>query len=239
MFYMKTDTGKKRENNEDYICQKTFNEDSLFVVLDGIGGARSGEVASKLAAEKIIEYLCENIDSNDLTIEEKLKQAVKHADKVIYELNKTNKAYKDMGTTLSLLYIKDNVGWYINVGDTRIYEVFDNNITQITEDDTYVNALVRDNIITKKEANEHPDKHVLLKAVGVSKNVLFNVNKIDDIKNKRFLICTDGLTNMLSDEEIHKLIITAKSKEFICEALINEANKKGGADNISAMYIEV
>ena len=235
--YSETNVGKKRENNEDYMFIYSPEMDvCIYQVLDGIGGANLGEVASKMAAEKVVEYFKEHY-KEDNNIQDTLKFAVKYANKCVYETNKKDKTYKDMGTTISLLYIKENTGYHISIGDTRIYEVLDDKIVQITEDDTYVNALVKDNIITKEEAKTHPERHVLLRAIGVTKSINFEVNKIENIYEKRYLICTDGLTSTSTDEEIFNVINESK-KEDICKNLINLANEKGGIDNITVMYIE-
>ena len=149
----------------------------LYMVLDGIGGASLGEVASKTAAEKVVEYFKDHYETG--RIEEVLKFAVKYANKCVYEMNKQNKTYKDMGTTISLLYIDENTneGYHISIGDTRIYEILNEKIEQITEDDTYVNALVKDHIISKEEAKTHPERHVLLRALGVTRSINFEVIK--------------------------------------------------------------
>jgi len=209
----------------------------VFLVLDGIGGASLGEVASKTAAEKIIEYFKEHyeVDSN---MEDVLRLAVKYANRCVYEMNKQNKTYKDMGTTVSMLFSNGNEGYHISIGDTRIYEVLEDKIEQITEDDTYVNALVKDNIISKEEAKEHPERHVLLRALGVTKSINFEVNKIDNMYGRKYLLCTDGLTGTSSDEEIFEVIQNNK-KENICSELIKMANDKGGFDNTTVMYVEL
>lgn len=209
----------------------------IYMVLDGIGGANSGEVASKTAAEKVIEYYKDHV-SDMPNIEEVLKMAVKYASRCVYEMNKQNKTYKDMGTTISLLYVDGNDGYHISIGDTRIYEVLEDKIIQITEDDTYVNALVKDNIISKEEAKTHPERHVLLRALGVTKSINFEVNKLDNMYERKFLICTDGLTGTSSEQEIFD-IIKSSEKQKICTNLINLANDKGGHDNTTVMYIEV
>ena len=238
--YSKTDVGKKRENNEDYmLVYNPENDVYMYLVLDGIGGANLGEVASKMAAEKTIEYFKEHYEE-ERNVEHTLKLAVKYANRCVYEMNKKDKTYKDMGTTISLLYIdiNSNIGYHISIGDTRIYEINENGINQITEDDTYVNALVKDNIITKEEALVHPERHVLLRAVGVTKSINFEVNKIEDILDKKYLICTDGLTSTSTDDEIFK-VIKSTSKDQICNKLVDLANEKGGIDNITVMYIEI
>jgi len=238
IFYSETNVGKKRENNEDYML--TYSPRlgvEIYMVLDGIGGASQGEVASRTAAEKVIEYYKEHIN-DETNVEELLKMSVKYANRCVYEMNKQNKTYKDMGTTISLLYVDGNDGYHISIGDTRIYEVVDNKIEQITEDDTYVNALVRDNIISKEEAKTHPERHVLLRALGVTKSINFEVNKLENMYGRKFLLCTDGLTGANSDEEIYE-VINSSAKEKICNSLITLANDKGGHDNTTVMYIEI
>lgn len=209
----------------------------IYMVLDGIGGASSGEVASKTAAEKVLEYYKEHIHDMQNT-QEVLKMAVKYANRCVYEMNKQNKIYKDMGTTISLLYVEGNEGYHISIGDTRIYEIMENKIEQITEDDTYVNALVKDNIISKEEAKTHPERHVLLRALGVTKSINFDVNKLENVCGRKFLLCTDGLTGTNTDKEIFECINNSE-KEKICPHLINLANDKGGHDNITVMYVEI
>lgn len=237
MFYGLTDIGKKRENNEDYMLAYNIDETTkVYIVLDGIGGNSGGEVASRLAAEKTIEYIKEHY--NEKNIANMLRFAVKYANKIVYETGKENKEYKNMGTTIALLFVKDDVSYHISVGDSRIYEITDEGLYQITEDDTYVNALVKDNIISKEEAKVHPERHVILRALGIAKNVAFEVNKISKTLGKRYLLCTDGLFVSASEEEIFKVIKNSK-KDKICNNLIDLANKKGGQDNITTMYVEV
>lgn len=236
MFYGLTDVGKKRENNEDYFLTYSLDETTnVYMVLDGIGGANGGEVASKTAAEKTLEYIKDHYKEQNL--ENMLKLAVKYANKCVYEMAKENNKYKDMGTTIALLFVNNGVGYHISVGDSRIYEVTDKELIQITEDDTYVNALVKDNIISKEEAKFHPERHVILRALGVSKQVNFDVNKIESISDKKYLLCTDGLVVANTDAEIFEVIKNTK-KEEICKELIRLANDKGGHDNTTVMYVE-
>ena len=236
MFCGLTDIGKKRENNEDYLLSAKIDDvTDVYMVLDGIGGNSGGEVASEMAALKTVEYIKGHCDENN--IEHMLKFAVKYANKIVYETGKENKEYKNMGTTIAMLYIKDGVGYHISVGDSRIYEITDDGLVQLTEDDTYVNALVRDNIISKEEAKVHPERHVILRALGIAKNVAFDVNKIPDVKGKKYLLCTDGLFVASAEEEIFEVIKKSK-KETVCKKLISLANKKGGQDNITVMYVE-
>ena len=235
MVYSRTDVGKKRQNNEDYMLTCDLEDGAkLYMVLDGIGGASGGEIASKAAAEKTLEYMKEHYYEHK--VEDMLKLSVKYANKCVHEIAKSNKEYKNMGTTLTLLYIKDNTGYHISVGDSRIYEITENAITLLTEDDTYVNALLRDNIISRDEAKVHPDRHVLVRAIGIAKNVTFEVNKIDNINGRRFLLCTDGLTVTSTEQDILLKIADSNDKE-ICDQLVDMANEKGGVDNITVMYV--
>ena len=208
-------------------------------MLDGIGGASSGEVASKTAANKVIEYLKDNyVTSNDIKDNtEQVSLAVKYANKCVYEMNKENKSYKDMGTTIVLLVVDGSMAYVATVGDSRAYEVMEDKLEQLTEDDTYVNALVRDGIITKEEAKSHPDKHVLLKALGITKSITFDVKRLYNVKGRRFLLCSDGLYICVNEEKIFDIIANNPPEE-VCNKLVEEANNNGGTDNITVMYIE-
>ena len=137
-----------------------------------------------------------------------------------------------------LLVVDGSMAYIATVGDSRIYEVTENKIEQLTEDDTYVNALVKDGIITKDEAKTHPDKHVLLKALGITKSITFDVKRLYNAKGRRFLLCSDGLYICVSEEKIFE-IVSSNPPEEICNKLVEEANNNGGMDNITVMYIEV
>jgi len=236
MYYGLTNVGNVRKRNEDYIVQYDFNENvHLYIVLDGVGGHNSGDVASKVTGQKVLDYLKTNMDLNNIS-ESIIKEAVQYANREIYNLSNTNKEYRGMGTTISLLLLDGSTAYFVSVGDSRIYSI-NEGIIQITEDDTYINALLKDNIINKEEAKNHPQKHMLVNAIGIGKNLNCSVYKREVKKMDKFLLCTDGLTNMLDDKEIFS-IITKSKKEKICESLILMANKRGGTDNISVMYVE-
>lgn len=241
MFYAETNIGKRRENNEDYMIAYNLSDTcKAYVVLDGIGGASSGEVASKTAANKVVEYLKDNyVISDDIwDNSEQIKLAVKYANKCVYEMNKQNKAYKDMGTTIALLIVDGDIAYMATVGDSRIYEIKDGKLEQLSDDDTYVNALVKDGIITKEEAATHPEKHVLLKALGVTKTLELDIKRLYNIKGRRFIICSDGLYICVNEEKMVE-IIKNNEKQDICSQLVSEANNNGGLDNITVMYVEI
>lgn len=236
MHYLLSSIGNVRTLNEDYGIYTAIPKDiHIYIVLDGIGGSNFGEVASTTAGNKVIEYLKKNILNFKLT-KEIINEAVIYANKEVHKMSIENKKYNGMGTTISLLAVQGKTGYIVNIGDSRIYKINDK-IEQITEDDTYINALLKDKIINKDEASTHPQKHMLLKALGIEKKIIFDVKKIEIKSWDSFLLCTDGLTNMLKDSEIYKLI-KANKGERIVEKLVYMANKKGGNDNITVMYVE-
>lgn len=236
MYFGLTNVGNVRKRNEDYIVQHDFSDNvHLYIVLDGVGGHNSGDVASRVTGQKVLEYLKTNINLENIS-ESIIKEAVQYANKEIYNLSNSNRDYRGMGTTISLLLLDGNIAYFVSVGDSRIYTIKEG-LIQITEDDTYINALLKDNIINKEEAKNHPQKHMLVNAIGISKNLKCSVYKKEVKKMDKFLLCTDGLTNMLEDKEIFS-IITKSKKEKICESLVLMANKRGGADNISVIYVE-
>ena len=239
-FVSKSDVGKKRTNNEDSMYAKVYNDDvALFVVADGLGGYKSGEVASKIVVDIMSSFIEENINiilakSND-DIKAILNEALNMANDKIYKLEKTDEKYNNMGTTIvTLLKVKDTL-FSLSVGDTRMYHIDLglNDIKQLTVDDTYVNELLKTNVITKEQAKIHPQKHVLTKAIGVFKTLEVEVKILDETEGY-FILCSDGLTNMLSDSEILNCV---KKTEFsnVAVKLVDLANEKGGNDNITVI----
>ena len=243
-FVSKTDVGKRRNNNEDSLFAKVYDKNvALFIVADGLGGYESGEVASSLLVEKISKYIEENapliVDYSDDKIINAIKVAIMLANDSIYRLEKTDKKYKGMGTTVVLLLKVRNKLFYVSIGDSRIYHIpkAKSKITQLTIDDTYVNELIKTNVIKEEDACAHPQKHVLTKAVGIVKNIDYSV-EIFDKKSGFLLLCSDGLTNMVTEEEILEIIKNEKLEDT-AEVLVDTANKNGGADNISAIIVEL
>lgn len=244
-FIAKTDVGKKRSNNEDAFFTKMYNEDiSLYIVADGLGGYESGEVASNILIQvfsECFEQSIKNIDSNitDVKVKSILTSALLTANEKIYKLEKTDAKYKGMGTTIVLVTkIYDKI-YYLSVGDSRLYFLDGklSYIKQVTEDDTYVNELLRTNVIGPEEAKDHPQKHVLTKAIGIFSKIDVTVRKIN-AKNGYLLLCTDGLTNMLTDIEI---LNNFKKYRFgeLAEGLVSKANFHGGNDNITVVIVKI
>lgn len=243
-FVAKTDVGKKRENNEDNYYVKMYNENlALVIVADGLGGYESGEVASKMLTDIFSKYIDENIEKlkkfDEKKIEKFLKDTLNKSNQLIYDLEKTDAKYKGMGTTVVLVVKVNDKIYYFSVGDSRIYYV-DNklsSVNQITEDDTYVNELIKTNIIDKADADTHPKKHILTKAVGVFKEIEFKINTFDK-RDGYLILCSDGLYNMITSEEI--INIFSKNKfENLAEKLVSRANENGGNDNITVVIIKL
>lgn len=243
-FTAKSDIGKKRANNEDdFYVRKINNDFYLYIVADGMGGYECGEVASSIATSSISSFLEEKAQiinkADTQSIKAILKEAVNFANSEIYNLEKTDEKYKGMGTTVVLVSKVNNEVYYLSVGDSRIYYIDDNfeKIKQITEDDTYVNTLVKTNVINEDEALTHPQRHMLTKAIGVFKDVEFNVSTLRD-KDGYLLLCTDGMTNMLSNEQILDVFRNEKFDK-IAEALVKKANENGGNDNITVVVVKL
>lgn len=241
IFYAASDVGKKREKNEDYYDIKTICDNVyLYVIADGLGGYQSGEVASKLAVDTIIAYFQNKYEINKKNnVKNILKQAIILANEKIYNLEKTDNKYKGMATTIVVLCIVKDKMYYVSIGDSRMYNINEQmtEITQITEDDTYVNALLKTNIINEMEALNHPQKHMLTKAVGIFNEIDFDIYELKENIDGYFLICTDGVTNMLDENEL--LNIFKRNKfENVAEKIIQKANDKGGIDNSTAIVIK-
>jgi len=196
----RTDVGLKRENNEDNLYARIYDENTaLFVVADGLGGYSSGEVASKVAVNNIRDNFEVNLDtlkkSDEHDVKQFFKQLIQVTNEKIYSMQMANPKYKGMGTTIVLVgKINGNI-YYESVGDSRLYYIDEikQDIEQITEDDTYVNELLRKKLIKKSEVDTHPQKHMLTKALGIFNKVDLQVDIL--LKNKGYLIlCSDGLT---------------------------------------------
>ena len=241
-FVAKTDVGVKRKNNEDSFFAKKYTDDiSLFIVADGLGGYEGGEIASKILTIRISRYFEEHINDNlknEKIVKSILLNSLEETNRQIFKMEKSSQKYNGMGTTIVLVACIYSKIYYLSVGDSRLYYISNdrNSIKQITEDDTYVNTLLKTNAIEQKDVENHPQKHVLTKAVGILKDIDFDVNKLEK-NNGYLLLCSDGLTNMLSDKEILK---TIKNNEFstIAEKLVIKANENGGLDNITVVLIK-
>ena len=239
----KTDVGLRRSNNEDsYFAKKYSDEVSLYIVADGLGGYEGGEIASRLLTIKMSRYFEEHLNDDlkdESIVSDILLTALDKINGEIYKMEKSSPKYNGMGTTIVLVAVIYNKVYYLSVGDSRLYYISNdrNSIKQITEDDTYVNTLLKTNAIEQKDVENHPQKHVLTKAVGVFKDIKTELHALNETSGY-LLLCTDGLTNMLDNEDILQ-VLQMKKFENTADEYIKKANENGGVDNTTVVVIKL
>lgn len=235
-----TDIGSVRSANEDYYKIFKFDDNSFCaVVADGMGGHKGGKVASSVAASHIVDYIRTNISSIEITEENvfaMLKKAIAEANELVYMRSLSDSELSGMGTTVVAVVYVDGVLYAANVGDSRIYEIGES-IRQISKDHSLVQDLIDKGVITEAEANSHPNKNIITRAVGTEKNVETDTFRLDNLKNKHILMCTDGLTNFVDDDTIAQ-IVKNHSSRTARDKLIELANENGGRDNITLIIID-
>ena len=238
-FYI-TDPGIVRSHNEDSvaIC-KNDNDEYMLVVADGMGGHTGGEIASTIAVTHLQKKFASitTLGDKEEAIEF-LKQAVNEANVLIYEYTKINPNSLGMGTTIVIGIYTKNYLLFGNIGDSSGYVVKNNKLHKITNDHTLVNLLVKTGELTQEEAKDHPRKNVLMKALGANETVEMYVFDVETNIDGDFL-CSDGLTNMLNDEQIIKVLEEKITIEERIKKLVYKANNRGGLDNIAIAYLKV
>ncbi len=221
-----TDIGLQRTTNEDaYLAQPP-----LFVVADGLGGHSAGEVASRLAVETLSTYAGDG--------HEALTQAVKEANRSVHEQAASDPELHGMGTTVTALLAADSSVQIVHVGDSRAYLLRDGDLRRLTQDHTLAERLAREGKITPDEADRHPQRSILERAVGVSPEVEVDVHAIDILPGDRLLLCTDGLTSMLSDSEIRTVLAEERDPSGAADRLVAEAVRAGGRDNVTTLVVD-
>ena len=237
--FAKTDIGRERKLNEDYYyASKPDDKIKLFILADGMGGYNGGEVASKMAVEKAKTYKEKNFSKNKESkekIEQLLKDAIKYANEEVYKKSISKKDLQGMGTTLDICLIYNSKIFIAHIGDSRVYRIRKDFIRKITRDDSYVQTLIEDGKITKEEAFNHPKKNMITKALGCTPEVEPEIYTKTFIKNDIILMTSDGLTNMVKEEEIKNII--KNDQENSAESLVQKANENGGYDNITVVII--
>lgn len=232
-----TDIGLKRKINQDYVFSSEMQVGALpnlFIVADGMGGHKAGDYASREATKMIVESIKNSEESSPIRL---IRTAVELANRKLLEKARESEDYAGMGTTMVVATIIDDCLYVANVGDSRLYIVNDE-ITQVTKDHSLVEEMVRMGGIDEEAAKYHPKKNVITRAVGGAEEIEIDFFEIKLMPGDTILMCSDGLTNMLDDEEI-KLIIK-KQRDVIekAEELVKEANANGGRDNITVTIIE-
>ncbi len=260
-FYGRSDTGKMRSMNQDcFRIVKLCENASLCVVCDGMGGAKSGNIASECAIEvftkQVTKYAQSKMNNDgilELTGDDAcliLDNAARDANREVYKRSQSSVDYQGMGTTLVAALICDETVYVINIGDSRMYLVSDNTITQITHDHSYVQHLVDNGSITPEDARSHPFRNRITRAIGTKNELetdIFSV-ELDGIEICYLLLCTDGLSGVLLPEDIYEIVSSDLDIDIITdvdtelehktERLINAANDAGGPDNITAVLVK-
>lgn len=238
--YARTDIGKTREMNQDYYyISDSLSEVQLYILADGMGGYKGGEIASKLAVNSAKNYILNNFKEtpkDKASLIQLIGSSVEYANMVVYEKAKEEKELEGMGTTLEICLIYNNKAYIAHVGDSRIYRIRKEFIRKLTQDHSYVQKLVSDGTITQEEANIHPKKNMLIKALGCNAFVEPDVMIRGFLKDDIILMCSDGLTNEVSNQEIYN--IAKQDFERAPIELVDLANQNGGGDNITVITIK-
>ena len=234
-----SDVGMVRKENQDYFGYFTTTFGELFIVCDGMGGYQGGSTASRLAVEAVKGFLA-NTDITDPG--SALAAALHNANKQVYQKAQTKPEYKGMGTTAVALLIQPGSkpkGWVAHVGDSRLYRVRAGKIERVTRDHSKVQEMVDHGIITQDEAEDHRDSNIISRAIGKYEKTQPDVSPVDICRGDRYILCTDGVSGPLKDDDILELSKKNKSPQDLSEALIDTANERGGDDNSTAQVIDI
>lgn len=240
---VRSDIGRIREINQDYVFLSQSFENGLIlaIVADGMGGHLAGEIASKMAVVTIYREV-ERIMGEYLSLDEykkALDQAIYKANEEVYQESLQNEEYRGMGTTIVVAMIHPN--WIIlgHIGDSRAYLLDMENIKQLTRDHSLVSELLMNGQISEEEAISHPQKNILMRALGTEDTVKTDFQVMEWSKGQTILLCTDGLTNQLSDQDIFEVVQdSSRSLQEIADHLLLLANQAGGDDNISVIIVQ-
>ena len=231
--------GLVREINQDSMYLPRKNCPPLFVVADGMGGHKAGEIASKLTVDIIRQKISHNSSniSNLADVSKTIKDAVELANKEVFKYSLDNSDCKGMGTTVTLGYVYKNNFVVGHVGDSRAYYLRNNKLIRITDDHSLVNELIKTGEITKTQALTHPQRNIILRAVGTSSEIDIDIDSVEIKINDIFIICSDGLTNMVDESTIQDIFEINEDIEKACELAIKAAIDNGGKDNITVIGI--
>jgi serine/threonine protein phosphatase PrpC len=242
-----SDVGRKRKGNEDSLFVNP--EQHLFVVADGMGGHAAGEIASKVAVESINEFVCLTGGDEEITwpfgLDEnisydgnRLKTAIRYANRKVLEATKEKSEYEGMATTVAAVLVDGDTANLGHVGDSRVYLVRDGEITQLTSDHSWVNEQIQSGVISPDQARTHPLRNVVTRALGGKPDLQVDMQQHKAKAGDILLLCSDGLTTMIPDEDIVRVVREAGGDvEKAAQALVASANAKGGEDNITVLLI--
>lgn len=234
-----TDVGMKRSMNQDSIFftdEPIGSVQNLYIVADGMGGHKAGDVASRTAIEAAVEYIRESETDNPVTL---LKRAIIYANDKVFRLAQSNpQDYAGMGTTFVAAIIDDGVMYVANIGDSRLY-VAGNDIRQVTMDHSLVEELIRSGQLDRSMGRNHPEKNIITRALGIGDRVVPDFFEIELTSDDKVLLCSDGLSNMIEDDELRDILFETDDLEAVGKKLVDRANYYGGRDNISAVVVAI
>ena len=236
--YSITDVGQKRTVNQDFVFTSETpvgNLPNLFVVADGMGGHKAGDFASSYAVEVLLSTIREDENSNPVKI---IRAAIENANTQLLREASDNETMSGMGTTMVLVTIVGHYAYVANVGDSRLYLIDENKISQITKDHSLVEEMVRMGEISRDDARNHPDKNIITRALGAGRDVDVDFFDVRLTPGDILLLCSDGLSNMVPDEDIRQVIRTSETLEETGRRLVSMANDNGGRDNIAVVLVE-
>lgn len=245
IFAAASDTGIVRQINED--CYAAYDmgypeKPICLIIADGMGGHNAGEIASSFAVDFIRDYVDNCLDyiiGNEFFVGDRIEEIFREANAEVYRLSQEKEEMSGMGTTLILALIHKDRIYIGHIGDSRVYLVREGEISQVTEDHSFIVELVKNGTITRAEAENHPKKHVITRALGCEPGVEADKYIYDLMDKDCFIFCTDGLSNMVSDKNIKEIILSGKHPEEACRMLISAANAGGGSDNITVIVVKV
>ena len=235
--FSKTDIGRKREVNQDYVFvsdQPVGNIPNLLIVADGMGGHNAGDYASKFVVQVLKKELAKSREDGPRAM---LKKAIATANHQLIAESKTDAKLEGMGTTLVAATVIEHTLYFANVGDSRLY-LLNDEIRQLSKDHSLVQEMVRLGGLNAEEAKHHPDKNIITRAIGVKEDIEIDFFEYRLKKGDIILMCTDGLSNMVEDEEIFQIVRSSRDVVEAVEQLIERANSNGGKDNIGVIVAE-
>jgi len=235
----KTDIGKVRSSNQDSYAAGELTDGTVWaVVCDGMGGANGGNIASANAVKIISEYISSSYhkEMSSNSIKTLLQSSIYGANVRLFDMSRTIESLKGMGTTVVAVIISNGIAHIAHAGDSRAYILREGKLTQITKDHSIVQSMIDKGQITEEEAENHPNKNLITRALGIADDITVDYNEVDFYEDDCMLICTDGLTNFASTEEIEKNLLEHNFYEYP-QKLIDVANSNGGGDNITIVML--
>ena len=246
-FFGATDVGRRRKNNEDYFG--IFESEKLFVVADGMGGHAAGEIASSTAVQAVAEFVALTAEESDITwpwgvdpglslAANRLKTAIRYGNQKVLDLSLTNADFEGMATTIVGVLFDGTTAQIGHVGDSRLYLVNKGGIRQITTDHSWVLEQVALGVLTPEQARAHPLRNVVTRAIGAAPDLLVDIDTHEMEPGDTLLLCSDGLSGMVIDAELERLVRENPDPEEAADLLVAEANAHGGEDNITVLLVK-